>query len=84
MFFGLWKRQVFLKLHVFYFARYNRALHWIENASLQDDEEEEAMKKVRERTLRNLLICYNKIHKPKLVCVAFAKIEKPNAKAMFK
>ena len=60
-----------------------RALHWIENASLKKDEEKAAMKEVRKRTLSNLLICYNHIQKPRLVCSTFPKLEKPSAKAMF-
>ncbi|XP_058801279.1 inactive peptidyl-prolyl cis-trans isomerase FKBP6 isoform X2 [Phymastichus coffea] len=59
---------------------YNRAVHCLDTASLENDEQEMNMNKLLSRALSNLIICYNHIGKPKLACASFDRLPSKSAK----
>lgn len=63
--------------------RYNRAVSYLEGASLQNNEDENQMNKILSRALTNLIICYNKVDKPKLACSSFERLPSKSGKAYF-
>lgn len=67
----------------FYFLRYNRAVHYLDTAHLENDEEEKNMNKQLSRALSNLIICYNQIGKPKLACASFDRLPNKTAKSYY-
>ncbi|XP_014234164.1 inactive peptidyl-prolyl cis-trans isomerase FKBP6 [Trichogramma pretiosum] len=66
---------------------YNRVVQYLDGTRLFNDEEEKSMTKYLTRALTNLMVCYNKLSKPKLACHCFNRIpvhhEKHSAKALY-
>lgn len=65
--------------------RYSRATNYLESVLLENDEEEKRMNSIMSQALSNLMICYNKVDKPKLACDSFKRINPTNrdSKAYF-
>ncbi|XP_076655778.1 inactive peptidyl-prolyl cis-trans isomerase shutdown [Halictus rubicundus] len=62
---------------------YAKAIHWLEEAELQNDEEEEEFNKLISRGYSNLAICYNLEDMPRRACNACNRVTVPSAKTYF-
>ncbi|XP_043267445.1 inactive peptidyl-prolyl cis-trans isomerase FKBP6 [Venturia canescens] len=62
---------------------YNRAAEMLEKVPLENDEEEEEMKRLISRVYGNLAICYNKEDKPRQACKNCLRVPNPTAKTHF-
>lgn len=62
---------------------YARAIHWLEEAKLQNDEEEAEFNKLVSRGYSNIAICYNLQNMPRRACDACNRVTVPSAKTYF-
>ncbi|XP_033338043.2 inactive peptidyl-prolyl cis-trans isomerase shutdown [Megalopta genalis] len=62
---------------------YARAIHWLEEAELKNDEEEEEFNRLLSRGYCNLAVCYNMENMPRRACSACNRVTIPSAKAHF-
>lgn len=65
------------------YCRYQKAVRWLENMKLEDDEEEQEMNKLLARAYTNLALCSNLEGKPRQACVACNNNPIPSAKSYF-
>ncbi|XP_076296106.1 inactive peptidyl-prolyl cis-trans isomerase shutdown [Lasioglossum baleicum] len=62
---------------------YARAIHWLEEAELQNDKDEAEFNKLISRGYSNLAICYNLQNMPRRACDACNRVTVPSAKTYF-
>ncbi|XP_017877748.1 inactive peptidyl-prolyl cis-trans isomerase FKBP6 [Ceratina calcarata] len=62
---------------------YTKALEWMEEAKLANDQEEQEANALLSRGYNNLAICYNKENMPRRACSACNRVVTPNAKTYF-
>ncbi|KZC09784.1 PREDICTED: inactive peptidyl-prolyl cis-trans isomerase shutdown [Dufourea novaeangliae] len=62
---------------------YAKAIQWLEEAQLQNDEDEEEFNKLVSRGYSNLAVCYNMENMPRRACNACNRVPMPSAKTHF-
>ncbi|XP_023290805.1 inactive peptidyl-prolyl cis-trans isomerase FKBP6 isoform X2 [Orussus abietinus] len=62
---------------------YKKAANWLEDAQLENEEEEREMKKVLTRVYGNLAVCYNIENMPRQACSACNRVPFKTAKTYF-
>lgn len=62
---------------------YSRALQWLEEAELQNQEQEDEANKLLTRGYNNLAVCYNLENMPRHVCNACNRVPQATAKTHF-
>lgn len=68
----------------YYLCRYGRALQWLEDAELKNQQEEDELNKLLSRGYNNLAVCYNIENMPRRACSACNRVPIPTAKTYFK
>ncbi|KAK1131776.1 hypothetical protein K0M31_015935 [Melipona bicolor] len=62
---------------------YGRALQWLEETELKDQQEEDELNKLLSRGYNNLAVCYNIENMPRRACCACNRVPIPTAKTHF-
>lgn len=61
-----------------------RAIQWLEEAALKDQEDEDEVNRLLSRGYNNLAVCYNIENMPRRTCIACNRVPTPTAKTYFK
>lgn len=62
---------------------YMRAIQWLEEAALKDQEDEDEVNRLLSRGYNNLAVCYNIENMPRRTCIACNRVPTPTAKTYF-
>ncbi|CAL7934498.1 unnamed protein product [Xylocopa violacea] len=62
---------------------YSRGLQWLEEAELQNEEEENEAKNLLSKGYNNLAVCFNRQNMPRRACCACNRVSIPTAKTHF-
>ena len=62
---------------------YSKAVQWLEEAELKNQQDEDEYNKLLSRGYSNLAVCYNMVNMPRRVCIACNRVPTPTAKTFF-
>ncbi|XP_076239073.1 inactive peptidyl-prolyl cis-trans isomerase shutdown [Calliopsis andreniformis] len=62
---------------------YSKAIQWLEEAELKNQEDEDEYNKLLSRGYNNLAVCYNIENMPRRTCIACNRVPTPTAKTHF-